>query len=178
MTTVKTGDVKRMITSFENVLKKTEGSDGRVDVAALKAEANAAATTEPLAKAFATTIDAIEDRFVRTTTGGSCGTAVKQAPQTLSGREVKSVFAALLEAKSKGIVALDTNTDGKLTPEEAWSGPQDTLAERFGDAAAKAATGKPPPPEPVTGGSVGAGCGGTVKPKPAPRTGSASGSGC
>ena len=106
---------------------------------------------------------------------------MQQAPKTLSAREVKSVFAALLEAKAKGIDALDKNGDGKLTPKESHSGPERTFAQRLAHDVAEAATGdeprpKPTPPPANTGGSTGAGCGGTVT-RPT-RTGSSGGGGC
>lgn len=139
MTTVKTASVQSMIAAFESAVKRAETPAGELHLAQLRTDVRS--VVEPdLAQAFENSIDLLEERFAKTKTVG-CGMKMQVLPSTLSPSQVKSVFAALLEAKTRGVTAIDANKDGRISTDEAAHAKDRTLGQRLAGAAAEAATG-------------------------------------
>jgi len=135
--------VQDSMRAFEKALKQATAADGSVDMKTLRKEAGEVARGKDLHAVFDKSIDVLESTFQRShTVQGSCGSSiVHEAPKALKPQEVRSVFAALVEAKSKGLDKIDKKPDGIITPEEAAAPPPGhELADKLASAAAKGVT--------------------------------------
>jgi len=148
--------VRSYIQAFEKALTNAEGTDGRVDMGALRAELKKANKGKELDSALSKSLDVLEQRFARSSTVSTgCGSStVKNPPKSLSAKEVKSVFNALIEAKTKGLDKIDADGDGKITRDEAQESNAYELSDKLAEAAAVAATstGKAKKTKPKGGG--------------------------
>ncbi|MBI2376931.1 MAG: hypothetical protein HYV07_23225 [Deltaproteobacteria bacterium] len=125
-------DIKRHIEVFERALSRASDEAGRVDMPKLRAEVRKTRGAE-VREVLDRSLDVLEARFGRTASVG-CGT-VRKAPASLSTKQVKSVFAALIEAKSKGLDKIDADKNGRITSDEADDAGGRKLSDKLTEAA-------------------------------------------
>ena len=159
--------IRRHMEAFERALQKSETPEGRVDMPKLRAEVRKASRSVALSEVLVRSLDVLENRFARSTRA-SCGGTTKTPPATLSAKEVKSVFAAMIEAKSKGLDKIDADKNGKISDHEAAEAGGRKMSDRLAAAAATGAIAASPKTQVYdtgyssnTSSNVSAGCGGT-----------------